>query len=89
MKTTFELYRCSPLEWNTLPYEDALEYRALKAKEAMAYYKTQAESVSNKFSENYNKHLKLRIGSENALKWNKRFLEEIKIEKDRIENEQN
>ena len=85
-KSTYALYRCSPLLWANLKYEDALEFRIEKARLAMAHYKCKAEKVM----QNFDKHKEFVdkfMDSDNAKKWNENFLEEIIIERKRIKIE--
>ena len=85
-KITFDLYLCSPLLWAGLEYEDALEFRIEKARLAMAHYKRKAEGVMQDhvaykaFVDKYN-------DSDDAVKWNRDFLEEIIRERERIKRE--
>ncbi len=85
-KSTYALYRCSPLLWAGLKYEDALEFRIEKARLAMTYYKHEAEKVMQD-SDKYKEFVDKFMDSDNAKKWNESFLEEIIIERERIKIE--
>lgn len=85
MKNTFDLYRCSSMLWAKLPYEDALQLRKEKAKEAMDYYRIKATAITNKRnSEKYIKLVKLFAESEDAMRWNEVFIDEIITERRRL-----
>lgn len=71
MKNTFDLYRCSPLLWAGLEYEDALHFRIEKAEEAKKYYRIKKDI--DKYQD-----------SEDAIEWNRKFLEEIKQEREKM-----
>ena len=70
MKCTFDLYRCSATEWSKLPYLEALHFRVIKAREAMSHYRL-VRPVTDDSIAKYN-------DSEDAVKWNIKFIEEIK-----------
>ncbi len=77
--TTKELYRCSSTEWARMPYEEALIFRMVKAREVMNAYKRLASNVPNKIkSKSYLKYVSLYTASEDAYYWNLGFLYEIK-----------
>ncbi len=81
-KNTFDLYRCSALLWAGLEYEDALRFRIEKAKEAMTFYRESAQPL-DKMSEEYLSIEKKYLDSEDAVKWNRTFLDEIINERKR------
>ena len=73
---TFDLYRCSALVWARLPYEEALNFRIIKANIAMLYYRQEAKkNIKNDIKYQYfiNKY----TTSQEAKQWNEEFLEEI------------
>lgn len=83
---TFDLYRCSPLQWSNLPYEDALHCRIDAATAAKDYYREASREFSKVWShENHealNELSALYVASDDAIKWNRRFLEEIRQERE-------
>lgn len=87
MKDTFKLYRCSPLRWADLLYEEALTTRRDQAKKAMNYYRKKASKIQYKMS---NKKYDLLVdcykNSDEARKWNQIFLDEIKKKREKREN---
>ena len=85
MKTTFDLYRCSALLWAGLEYEDALHFRAEKAQKAMKFYRLEANKIKNKMNNSqYTKLVKQYQDAEEALDWNRIFINEIKIERNKL-----
>ena len=85
MKTTFNLYRCSSLLWAGLEYEDALHFRIEMAEKAKDYYRTQSRKYDNKWTkENHDERLKLSklySDSQDAVDWNRIFIDEIEEER--------
>lgn len=82
MTKTWDLYRCSPLLWAGLEYEDALEFRIEKAEEAKLYYKTEGRKYhwlndSEIFKSYTDKYLK----SQKAVDFNRELLDEINEER--------
>lgn len=86
---TFDLYRCSALVWARLPYEIALNYRILMAKEAMLYYRKKATKHLNKNDKKYQKFVKKYEDSEDAKNWNQKLLKEIHNERQKNETNNN
>lgn len=86
MKTTYSLYRCSPLLWADLEYEAALEFRIAMAREAMGYYRKESRKISSKWTHARHEKLErltvLYTASEDAVKWNQIFLDEITKERE-------
>ena len=80
MKSTEILYRCKPVTWSNLPYEEALGFRVQKAIEAMDYYRERSNSM-NKLSDAYAEMIAKYTDSKNARDWNKKLIEEIKESK--------
>lgn len=82
MTKTWLLYRCSPLLWAGLEYEDALSFRIDKAREAMNFYREESKNFhwlddSGKDKENTQRY----VASEKAMEFNRDLLEEIKEER--------
>jgi len=75
-KSTFDLYRCSSSEWSKLTWKNALRVRAMKARMAKEYYRKEANKLSIKFGEDYNKLLQLYTDSNKARLFNLETLEE-------------
>lgn len=88
MKNTFDLYRCSPLLWAGLEYEDALDFRIEKAAQAKIYYREEARKVMSKDDKEYTKLVDLYADSDDAIKWNRKFIEEIEEERRKINGTQ-
>lgn len=82
--TTFELYRCSPLLWAGLEYEDALKFRIEKALEAKIYYRIEAKKLNNIDEKNFKYLVKCYENSDEAVEWNRKFLQEIENEREKI-----
>jgi len=82
-KNTFDLYRCSALEWAKLDYEDALHFRIDKAKKAMTYYR-RVSTLMPKMSDGYKSMQNKYLDSEDAREWNKGFVEEIENERKKL-----
>ena len=85
MKKTNRLYRCSTLEWANLPYEEALHFRIAKAEEAKDYYREQSAQYSDVWStKNHTKMgvlSRLYTDSQDAIDWNRKFINEIEEER--------
>ncbi len=77
MKSTWDLYRCSPEEWSQLPWKYALEVRISKATQAKAFYKKEADLLDSKFTTEYTKFLKLYNASNKARLFNISLLSEV------------
>lgn len=82
MTKTWLLYRCSPLFWAGLEYEDALSFRVKKAREAMDFYREESKNFhwindSEKDKENTKRYM----ASEKAMEFNRTLLEEIEEER--------
>ena len=78
MEKTKILYRCESTEWAKLPYEDALKYRILKAKDAMNHYRLiSREIVLKKKVQDYDENIHKYLMSEKAMNFNKKLLFEI------------
>lgn len=84
-KKTFDLYRCSPLLWAGLEFEDALHFRIEKALKAKDYYRILGTKVlyMNGWTYGwvYEDIVQQYTDSVNAVEWNREFLEEIEEER--------
>ncbi len=76
-KQTFTLYRSHAIEWAELSYREALEFRIMKAQEAMDYYRNFASLLTSKTSEEYHRYVALYNDSSRARDWNITLLQEI------------
>lgn len=82
MTKTWLLYRCSPLLWAGLEYEDALSFRTEKAREAMSFYREASKKLHWLFDMKEDKENTDRyMASEKAMIFNMTLLEEIEEER--------